>query len=92
MSKAIKGALFAALAATVGAGAMAATANDQVIVRGEAHGVTRTVVVSLAGLNLAEDSEVARATTRLRFASKQVCGAGADVELYNKVDYRSTLR
>ena len=74
---------FAAAPAATGMAKNAST----VTVTGDAHGVVRTQVVGLADLDLRQDGEVARADSRIRFASKQVCDPSAVHGLYQKRDY-----
>ena len=57
-------------------------------VTGELRGITRTQTVSLRDLDLRREAHVARAESRLRFASKQVCDTSATQDLYQKRDYR----
>jgi len=56
-------------------------------VTGKLRGITRMQVVSLGDLDLRQDAHVARADSRLRFASKQVCDMSATQDLYQKRDY-----
>lgn len=81
---AIGGALWCALAP-----AMARTneiASDMTVT-GAIRGVTRSQIVSLRDLDLRRDAHVARAESRIRFASKQVCDTSATQDLYQKRDY-----
>jgi UrcA family protein len=61
--------------------------GSDMTVTGDLRGVTRTQVVSLRDLDLRQDGHVARADSRLRFASKQVCDTSATQDLYQKRDY-----
>lgn len=56
-------------------------------VTGKSRGIIRTQVVPLGNLDLRQDTDVARADSRLRFASKQVCDTSATQDLYQKRDY-----
>lgn len=69
--------------------AMARTGEigSEMMVTGELRGITRTRTVSLRDLDLRRDAHVARAESRLRFASKQVCDTSATQDLYQKRDY-----
>lgn len=80
---AIAGALCCAIAP-----AIAGPADGSVLtVTGELRGITRTQTVSLRDLDLRQQAHVARADSRLRFASKQVCDPSATRDLYQKRDY-----
>ncbi|WP_423603627.1 UrcA family protein [Sphingomonas sp. MS122] len=81
---AIAGALCCALAP---AAARTGEIGTEMTVTGELRGVTRTQTVSLRDLDLRRDAHVARAESRLRFASKQVCDPSATQDLYQKRDY-----
>ncbi|WP_447725121.1 UrcA family protein [Sphingomonas koreensis] len=81
----IAGSLCCALAP---AAAWTGEIGTDMTVTGELRGVTRTQTVSLANLDLRRDPHVARAESRLRFASKQVCDTSATQDLYQKRDYR----
>lgn len=61
--------------------------GSDMTVTGELRGITRAKVVSLRDLDLRRDAHVARADSRLRFASKQVCDTSATQDLYQKRDY-----
>jgi UrcA family protein len=82
---AIVGALGCALTPAVARTNMLGT---EMTVTGAMRGITRTQTVSLADLDLRRDPHVARAESRLRFASKQVCDTSATQDLYQKRDYR----
>ena len=69
------------------AAARASEIGTDMTVTGELRGVTRTQTVSLRDLDLRRDAHVARADSRLRFASKQVCDPSAKHDLYQKRDY-----
>jgi UrcA family protein len=56
-------------------------------VTGELRGVTRAQTVSLRDLDLRLDAQVARAETRIRYASRQVCDPSAAEALYQKRDF-----
>ena len=61
--------------------------GTEMTVTGAMRGITRTQTVSLADLDLRRDAYVARAGSRIRFASKQVCDTSATHDLYQKRDY-----
>lgn len=84
VSPAIAGVLCCAV---VPAAAGTGETGNEMTVTGELRGVTRTQTVSLADLDLRRDAHVARAESRLRFASKQVCDTSATHDLYQKRDY-----
>lgn len=63
-------------------------AGMDMTVTGALRGITRTQTVSLGDLNLRRDAHVARADSRIRSASKQVCDTSATQDLYQKRDYR----
>lgn len=84
-SPAIAGVLCCAIAP---AAARMGEIGTDMTVTGELRGVTRTQTVSLRDLDLRRDAHVARADSRLRFASKQVCDTSATQDLYQKRDYR----
>ena len=65
---------------------ISATGTDMTVT-GAMRGVTRAQTVSLRDLDLRRDAHVARAESRLRFASKQVCDTSATQDLYQKRDY-----
>jgi UrcA family protein len=73
--------------AAVPAAARTGEIGTDMTVTGELRGVTRTQTVSLRDLDLRRDAHVARAESRLRFASKQVCDTSATQDLYQKRDY-----
>jgi UrcA family protein len=81
---AIAGALCCALAP---AAARTGEIATEMTVTGELRGITRTQTVSLRDLDLRHHAQVARAESRLRFASKQVCDTSATQDLYQKRDY-----
>ncbi|MCW4460970.1 UrcA family protein [Sphingomonas sp. BT-65] len=85
VSPAIVGVVCCALAPA--AAARTGEIGTDMTVTGAMRGVTRTQIVSLAGLDLRRDAHVARADSRLRFASKQVCDTSATQGLYQKRDY-----
>lgn len=82
---AIAGVLCCALAP---AAARRGEIGTDMTVTGELRGITRTQVVSLRDLDLRRNAHVARAESRLRFASKQVCDTSVTHDLYQKRDYR----
>lgn len=84
VSPAIAGALCCAIAPAM---AWTGEIGTEMTVTGELRGVTRTQTVSLRDLDLRRDAHVARADSRLRFASKQVCDTSATQDLYQKRDY-----
>lgn len=78
----------AALCCAVAPAAMGMTKNDSTVtVTGDANGVVRTKIVAVGDLDLSRDAEIARADSRIRFASKQVCDPSAVHGLYQKRDY-----
>lgn len=81
---AIAGALYCALASAT---ARMNEVGSDMTVTGDLRGITRTQVVSLRDLDLRQDAHVARAGSRLRLASKQVCDTSATQDLYQKRDY-----
>jgi len=81
---ALAGAVCCALAPAL---ARASEAGSDMTVTGELRGIARTQTVSLRDLDLRRDAHVARAESRLRFASKQVCDTSATQDLYQKRDY-----
>lgn len=84
VAPAIAGVLCCALAP---AAARTGEIGSEMTVTGAMRGITRTQTVSLRGLDLRRDAHVARAESRLRFASKQVCDTSATQDLYQKRDY-----
>lgn len=81
---AIVGALSCALAPAV---ARTNPLGTEMTVMGAMRGITRTQIVSLGDLDLRRDAHIARADSRIRFASKQVCDPSAKSDLYQKRDY-----
>ncbi|WP_051520040.1 UrcA family protein [Sphingobium sp. Ant17] len=64
--------------------APARSGGNVMLVTGEYRGVTRSVTVALADLNLRHDRAVDRAASRIRYALKQVCEINSARELYEK--------
>lgn len=89
MLKLLSGAACAAALCCAVVPAATGTTKDAltVMVTGDAHGLVRTQVVMLGDLDLRRDAEVARADSRIRFASKQVCDPSSVHGLHQKRDY-----